>query len=241
MKGDFSSVKVNVEDGPVYRPTVVTLVREKSTHRWKLGGALLVLALCVAAAICFTWHTEKQDHTEETNEIQHTLRQLSGTEKAAIHLEGEYNPDGEYRTSVEWSDDVNPAFKQGGLQLENNEVVIPKSGLYFVYSQVSFRFSCLADGKSESELVHISHMVKRWARSTSPISSSDYKPLLHSVRTVCKLSSAGKSGEKWYSAMYMGAVFSLDEGDRLKTVTENRLLPELDNSTGKNVFGVFAL
>ncbi|XP_014034205.1 tumor necrosis factor a (TNF superfamily, member 2) [Salmo salar] len=244
MEGDCSRVMVDMESGPVYPATTVTLVREKSSHQWRLCGALLAIALFVSAALFITWHAKKQDQVEEVDELQHTLRQLSGNIKAAIHLEGEYNSSGKYKTTVEWTDSVGQVFSQGGLKLNNNEIVIPQTGLYFVYSQVSFHVSCKANPKhpNNQEMVHLSNTVKRWSPSYGSADSKEYLPLLNSVRTVCKKSSNSEASEgKWYNAVYMGAVFNLEKGDLLRTVTENRLLPHLESGAGKNFFGVFAL
>ncbi|XP_055733320.1 tumor necrosis factor-like [Salvelinus fontinalis] len=244
MEGDCSRVMVDVESGPVYPTTTVTLVRDKSTHRRRLCGALLALALCVSAALFITWPAKKQDHVEEVGELQHTLRQLSGNRKTAIHLEGEYNCSGKYKTTVEWTEDVGQGFSQGSLKLNNNEIVIPQQGLYFVYSQVSFHVSCKADPKhpNNQKMVHLSNMVKRWSPSYGNNDSKKYQTLLSSVRTVCKKSSNSEESEgMWYNAVYMGAVFSLEKGDMLRTDIETRLLPQLENGDGKNFFGVFAL
>ncbi|XP_020329850.1 tumor necrosis factor-like [Oncorhynchus kisutch] len=244
MAGDCSRVMLDVESGPVYPATTVTLVREKSTHRWRLCGALLAMALCVSAALFVTWHAKRQDQVEEVDELQHTLRQLSVNRKAAIHLEGEYNCSGKYKTTVEWTDNEGQGISQGGLNLNNNEIVIPQPGLYFVYSQVSFRVSCKADPKhpNNQEMVHLSNTVTRWSPSYGTEDNKEYLMLLNSVRTVCKKSSNSEASEgQWYNAVYVGAVFNLEKGDRLRTVTENRLLPHLESGAGKNFFGVFAL
>ncbi|XP_071225093.1 tumor necrosis factor-like [Salvelinus alpinus] len=244
MEGDCSRVMVDVESGPVYPATTVTLVRDKSTPRRRLCGALLAIALCVSAALFITWHAKKQDHVEEVDELQHTLRQLSENRKTAIHLEGEYNSSGEYKTAVEWRKDEDQGFSQGSLKLNNNEIVIPQTGLYFVYSQVSFHVSCKADPKhpNNQKMVHLSNTVKRWSPSYGTEDNKEEQTLLSSVRTVCKKSSNSEESEgKWYNAVYMGAVFSLEKGDMLQTEIETRLLPHLEKGAGKNFFGLFAL
>uniref|UniRef100_A0A4W5NKZ7 Lymphotoxin-alpha n=1 Tax=Hucho hucho TaxID=62062 RepID=A0A4W5NKZ7_9TELE len=244
MEGDCSRLMVDVESGPVYPAPTATLVREKSAHRWRLCGALLAMALCVSAALFVTWQAKKQD-SEEADELQHMLRQLSGNRKDAIHLEGEYNANGEYKSSVEWTDDEDQGFSQGGLKLNNNEIVIPLSGLYFIYSQASFHVSCKADPKhpNNQDMVHLSNTVTRWSPSYGSEDNKEYQTLLNSVRTVCKKSSNSEAASegKWYNAVYVGAVFSLEKGDRLQAVIEKRLLPHLETGAGKNFFGVFAL
>ncbi|CAB1320399.1 unnamed protein product [Coregonus sp. 'balchen'] len=205
MEGDCSRVLVDMESGPVYPSTTVTLVREKptQTHRWRLSGALLAMALC------------------------------------------EYNDSGKYKNTVEWTDKVGQGFSQGGLELDNNEIVIPQDGLYFVYNQASFHVSCKADPKhpNDQEMVHLSNTVKRWSLSYGSEDNKKYQTLLNSVRTVCKKSSNSEAASegKWYNAVYVGAVFRLERGDRLQTVIEKRLLPHLGSGDGKNFFGVFAL
>ncbi|XP_062342974.1 tumor necrosis factor a (TNF superfamily, member 2) [Osmerus eperlanus] len=229
MGSDYK-VMLDVEEG-LMAPAGVTVVRETSTHsgRWKMWGALLAMALCVSAALFFTWHHKKEVHIDD---LRLTLRQISGV-KNAIHLEGYY--DSSYsNTTVQWSDDVNQGFSQGNLKLVNNEIVIPSTGLYFVYSQVSFKVHCQA-----GNMVHLSHSINKLSDSYGNRDDDDEKRnllLLHSTRTVC----GGSQGNS-VTAVYMGAVFHMNDGDRLKTDTESRHLPHLQEKSGKNFFGVFAL
>lgn len=145
------------------------------------------------------------------------------------------------KTSVEWQKDVDQSHSQGGLELDKNEIVIPRDGLYFVYTQASFRVDCSsdADDTSSHPMVHLSHTVQRWSRSYAP----KYVTILHSIRTVCQKTTSGDSDEdgNWYSAVYMGAVFNLYAHDRLRTQTEEAMLEKLEDEPGKNFFGVFAL
>ncbi|XP_029299011.1 tumor necrosis factor a (TNF superfamily, member 2) [Cottoperca gobio] len=204
--------------------------------------ALLVFTLCLAAAaaaavLLFNMHAKGSGQDEANVELLHKLRHISNP-RAAIHLEGEYNPD--VKTSVEWKNQVDQSHSQGGLELYNNEIVIPQNGLYFVYSQVSFQIHCSsseADDLSQP-LVHLSHTVKRWSSSFG-----SYQTILHSVRTACQMRATSDRDDEgsWYSAVYMGAVFSLKGGDRLKTVMEEKMLPGLEDEPGKTFFGVFAL
>ncbi|KAM6899215.1 tumor necrosis factor a (TNF superfamily, member 2) [Xenentodon cancila] len=147
-------------------------------------------------------------------------------------------------TSVEWLSDVDESHFQGGLRLKNNEIVIPHTGLYFVYSQASFEVSCSGDDVTSTPLVHLSHTVKRWSSSfTNKDSEDSYQAILHSIRTACQRTTGGDSDadEYWYSAVYMGAVFNLKKGDRLKTLMEEEMLDLLDDDAGKTFFGAFAL
>lgn len=157
---------------------------------------------------------------------------------------GEYNPN--VTTSVKWMSDVDQFHSQGGLELKNNEIVIPRNGLYFVYSQASFRVSCSgsdADDITSKHMVHLSHTVKRWSSTFGDDDEESYQTILHSVRTACQKTAGGDSNSdgSWFSAVYMGAVFHLKTGDRLKTVMEKKMLEKLEDEPGKTFFGVFAL
>uniref|UniRef100_A0A8C9X0S4 Tumor necrosis factor n=1 Tax=Sander lucioperca TaxID=283035 RepID=A0A8C9X0S4_SANLU len=212
----------------------------------KLTTALLLFTLClaVAAAAVLVFNRHDPGHDEENFDLHHTLRQISNV-RAAIHLEGEYNP--KRKTSVEWKNGVDQSHFQGGLELNDNEIVIPRTGLYFVYSQASFRVNCIssdADDTTSKPMVHLSHTVKRWSSSYGGRDTTkSYQTILHSVRTACQMKASSDPDEEgsWFSAVYMGAVFNLMRGDRLKTVMEEKMLQGLEDDQGKTFFGVFAL
>ncbi|XP_037650689.1 tumor necrosis factor a (TNF superfamily, member 2) [Sebastes umbrosus] len=214
----------------------------------KMTTALLVFTLCLAsaaAAVLVLNRTNKGSGQDEVNsDLRHTLRQISGG-KAAIHLEGEHNP--ARKTSVEWRDEVDQSHSKGDLKLINNEIVIPRNGLYFVYSQASFRVNCSsgdAEDAASQPLVHVSHTVKRWSSSFAINDDIEsYKTILHSIRTACQMKASSDVDEAggWYSTVYMGAVFNLDGGDKLRTVMEEKMLLSLEDDEGKTFFGVFAL
>ncbi|XP_008279527.1 tumor necrosis factor-like [Stegastes partitus] len=214
----------------------------------KLTTALLAFTLCLAvtaAALLIVNKDAKGPGPHEENfDLRHTLRQISNV-RAAIHLEGEYNPN--MKTSVEWKKNVDQSHLQGGLELRNNEIVIPENGLYFVYSQASFRVSCSSNDPADPTsipMVHLSHTVKRWSRSYgNDDAKKHYQTILHSIRTACQKTASVDSEEdgSWYSAVYMGAVFNLKTGDLLKTVMEEEMLKQLEDEPGKTFFGVFAL
>ncbi|KAI3357996.1 hypothetical protein L3Q82_002959 [Scortum barcoo] len=128
----------------------------------------------------------------------------------------EYNPD--MRNSVEWKSHVDQSHSQGGLELNNNEIVIPQNGLYFIYSQASFRVSCSSsdtDDSTSKPMVHLSHTVQRWSSSYGTVDGKKvYQTILHSVRTACQKTDSSEPDQEgsWFSAVYMGAVFNLKTG-----------------------------
>uniref|UniRef100_A0A3Q2ZKJ6 Tumor necrosis factor n=1 Tax=Kryptolebias marmoratus TaxID=37003 RepID=A0A3Q2ZKJ6_KRYMA len=213
-------------------------------HSSRLTMALMAFTLClaVAASAALLVFNKCLDHLIPTN-LRHTLRQISNV-RAAIHLEGQYNAD--MNTSVKWTSNIDQSHSQGGLELDNNEIVIPRDGLYFVYSQASFRVRCSsnADDSSSNSMIHLSHTVKRWTSLFgSDKDDESYQTILHSVRTACQKTAGSDSGSKesWFSVVYMGAVFNLKSGDRLKTEMEEQMLKKVEDEPGKTYFGVFAL
>lgn len=130
------------------------------------------------------------------------------------------------KESMDWVTGVDQAFEQGGLKLENNKIHIPANGLYFVYSQVSYAIQCNTDDDN-----FLSHVILRY---TDAVGKD--MPLQSSAHSVCQ-SHEGESTT--YSTVYLGAVFQLNEGDRLSTVTTR--VADVEEDYAKTFFGVFAL
>ncbi|KAI1886102.1 hypothetical protein AGOR_G00210560 [Albula goreensis] len=209
---------------------VAKLEKASGTLAWRVCGAVTLFALCGAAALFFLLHVQTEEHGTDISEHQQHLKQISGNVRAAIHLQGEFDPQS-YNNTVLWRDGDGHSFFQGGLKLKKNEIIIPQSGLYFVYSQVSFRVRCGSrDGRNDLPL---SHMIMRWSDSFN-----NKVPLLSAVRSTCQNIDEAR-GKNWYNAVYLGAIFSLEAEDRLWTNT-NRL-KDIERDDGKTFFGVFAL
>lgn len=151
-------------------------------------------------------------------------------------LAGEFNTEFSTET-LKWSEENDQTFSEGGLVLRNNKIIIPKRGLYFVYSQVSFRVNCQVsreESEHEGETVFLHHSVNRESNLFD-----NERPLLKASRSSCKRVVSEDSGEGWYSTINLGAVFSLEEGDKLSTDTSP--LENVEGDSGKTFFGVFAL
>lgn len=146
--------------------------------------------------------------------------------------EGHYNPQVSNET-VEWYDNADQSFALG-LKLEGNEIKIPQNGLYFVYSQASYLLSCTGDDE-EGKVMHMSHTVLRYSASYG-----SYKPLLSAIRSACKEAN-NEDSLQWYGAIYLGAAFKLEAGDRLRTSMDTTLLPNVETDGGKTFFGAFSL
>ncbi|KAM3872906.1 tumor necrosis factor b (TNF superfamily, member 2) [Diretmus argenteus] len=235
--------------------TVVVLEKKSSlAWVWKVCGALLIVALCIVGALLFAWYWNGrpevtmqsgkkealiEKESAEATDLHHTLKRISSKAKAAIHLEGSYEDGKMFKDQVEWKSDQGQAFAQGGFRLKDNQIIIPRTGLYFVYSQASFRVSC-NDGDGEStgkRIAPLSHRIWRYSDSIGGKAS-----LMSAVRSACQRAAhedSYREGEGWYNAIYLGAVFQLNRGDTLWTETNQ--LAELESDGSKTFFGVFAL
>lgn len=136
-----------------------------------------------------------------------------------------------------WRDNLGQAFTYGKFKLRENRIVVPQNGLYFVYSQASFRVTCGDEAVKDEPFISPSHRVWRYSESIGSKVS-----LMNAMRSVCQSGvQEGEVGDGigWYNTIYLGAVFQLNKGDTLWT--ETNLLPELETDEGKTFFGVFAL
>lgn len=127
--------------------------------------------------------------------------------------------------------DQGQAFSQGDFQLVDNKIIIPKTGLYFVYSKAAFHVVCGNTDSARNSLMPLSHRIWRYSDSMGNDAS-----LMSGVRSVCQ-GMAEDQGR--YSTIYLGAVFKLNMGDKLWTETNQ--LSELEVQEGMTFFGVFAL
>ncbi|XP_061632569.1 tumor necrosis factor b (TNF superfamily, member 2) [Phyllopteryx taeniolatus] len=254
----YTSTPADVEaaEGLQNQKTVVVVEKRSYTAwMWKLSAGLLVAALCLGMVLLFAWYwhgrpestTPSAGPTQalvaETSDPHNTLKKISSKAKAAIHLEGIHDEGKSVNEKLQWRNGQGQAFAQGGLTLQNNQIVVPHTGLYFVYSQASFRVSCrdstTEEGlESEKHLAPLSHRVWRYSDSVGRKAS-----LMSAVRSACQASSSAedeqRSKQGWYNALYLGAVFQLNKDDQLWTETNQ--LSELETDGGKTFFGVFAL
>ncbi|CAO2609166.1 Tumor necrosis factor [Lemmus lemmus] len=131
---------------------------------------------------------------------------------------------------LEWLSQRANALLANGMDLKDNQLVIPADGLYLVYSQVLFK------GQDCSSYMLLTHTVSRIA-----VSYEDKVNLLSAIKSPCpKESPEGAELKPWYEPIYLGGVFQLEKGDRLSA--EVNLPKYLDFAeSGQVYFGVIAL
>ncbi|KAL7393748.1 hypothetical protein ABVT39_015505 [Epinephelus coioides] len=250
----YTTAPGDVEMGPEERTVVLVEKKSSAVQIWKVSVALLTVALCIGGVLLFAWYWSgkpdittqsgqrealiKSDTAEKTDP-HYNLSRISSKAKAAIHLEGNYEDCESSKHQLEWRNGQGQAFAQGGFKLVKNQIIIPQTGLYFVYSQASFRVSC-SDGDEKGagrRLMPLSHRIWRYSDSIGSKAS-----LMSAVRSACQSTAqedSDGSGKGWYNAIYLGAVFQLNKGDQLWTETNQ--LSELETDEGRTFFGVFAL
>ncbi|XP_062043386.1 lymphotoxin-alpha [Lepus europaeus] len=146
------------------------------------------------------------------------------TLKPAAHLVG----DPSTQDSLRWRANTDRAFLRHGFSLSNNSLLVPSSGLYFVYSQVVFS----GEGCSPKAVpmpLYLAHEVQLFSSQYS-----FHVPLLSAQKSVCP----GPQGP-WVRSVYQGAVFLLTQGDQLSTHTDG--IAHLLLSPSSVFFGAFAL
>uniref|UniRef100_A0A8C6VLQ6 Tumor necrosis factor n=1 Tax=Naja naja TaxID=35670 RepID=A0A8C6VLQ6_NAJNA len=116
---------------------------------------------------------------------------------------------------------------KGSLNKNENSLIVPSTGLYFVYSQLLFH----KDNCKKPLL--LTHNITSW--------SSDFGlevELLKSIKSVCEEVSSNK--KLWFESIYQGAVFQLNKGDRLMSKTNFPEYLDFTHST-QIYFGVIAM
>ncbi|XP_003422262.1 lymphotoxin-alpha [Loxodonta africana] len=149
---------------------------------------------------------------------------IPGTLKPAAHLVG----DPSAQTSLRWRANTDHAFLRHGFSLSNNSLLVPTSGLYFVYTQVVFSGEGCSP-KATTTPLYLAHEVQLFS-SQYP----SHVPLLSAQKSVCP----GPQGP-WVRSVYQGAVFLLTRGDQLSTHTVGS--SHLLLSPSSVFFGAFAL
>ncbi|XP_001368689.1 tumor necrosis factor [Monodelphis domestica] len=118
-----------------------------------------------------------------------------------------------------------------GMKLNDNQLVVPATGLYLVYSQLLFK----GEGCTNEPLL-LMHTVSRVARSYP-----NKVNLLAAIKSPCQRAAQGsRESNPWYEPTYLGGVFQLEKGDMLSSDTNYPKYLDLAES-GQVYFGAIAL
>ncbi|XP_051893399.1 tumor necrosis factor-like [Pristis pectinata] len=210
--GDAACVRVLVPEERIVRSGCG---RERVRER---GVALGALAVIGAVGIYLLLQHLPQSGTQNSPV---TSESHTAVDKPRAHLTAKETSGELY--DLQWEDKNGLAFTMGEMNYQNRSLIIPKPGDYFVYSQVSFR------GIRSNECEHVTHTVIKWA-----LSYPEHIHLLSSTKSICSQKSP------WFVAIYLGAVFQLEKGDRLVVRVSNVTQVDFTHEH-KTFFGTFLL
>ncbi|KAM9069400.1 tumor necrosis factor ligand superfamily member 15 [Sarcophilus harrisii] len=136
--------------------------------------------------------------------------------------------------ALQWEHKLGSAFIKNQMNYTNKFLVIPESGDYFVYSQVTFRGSMPECGKinqknRSNKPDYITQVITRVTdRYPEPTQ------LLTGTKSICEI------GSNWFTPIYLGAVFPMQEGDKLMVNVSDISLVDYTKED-KTFFGAFLL
>ncbi|XP_063289333.1 tumor necrosis factor-like [Pelobates fuscus] len=228
----MNNVESQMENGLL----VVREIKPKQRFCHWLGICSFVLLL-VATVILALLHFEilprpaKKDEIEMPEFVgiktfldsvpQEARAQTRVANKLAAHLTGVRS-----KNEISWKGESQNSFLENEMKLKNNALVIPKDGLYFVYTQVIFTgLSCV-----DTNAIQLTHKVNKYSDS-----EGDSSPILTSTKTACEV----QSKSAWFHPIYQGGIFQLDKGDVLSTSTTD--IKYVDTNNGKTYFGILAI
>ncbi|CAM4568118.1 tumor necrosis factor ligand superfamily member 15 [Lepidochelys kempii] len=129
---------------------------------------------------------------------------VSSAEKPRAHLTVKKQdlspPMGNQFPVLQWEHERGLAFTKNNMNYTNKSLVIPKTGDYYIYSQVTFRGSTPNHSKPGSITQIITKVTDSYPEPTQ---------LLTATKTLCEM------GNNWFQPIYLGAVLFMEEGDRL--------------------------
>uniref|UniRef100_A0A8I3WKH2 Tumor necrosis factor ligand superfamily member 15 n=1 Tax=Callithrix jacchus TaxID=9483 RepID=A0A8I3WKH2_CALJA len=136
--------------------------------------------------------------------------------------------------ALHWEHELGLAFTKNRMSYTNRFLLIPESGDYFIYSQVTFR------GMTSqcSEIRQAGQLNKPDSITVVITKVTDTYPeptqLLMGAKSVCEV------GSNWFQPIYLGAMFSLQEGDKLMVNVSDISLVDYTKED-KTFFGAFLL
>ncbi|NXT50448.1 TNF15 factor, partial [Pluvianellus socialis] len=157
------------------------------------------------------------------------LPTLRGGERRVPHLQVKKqdltNTVGNHLPILQWEDKRGLAFTKNNLSYSSNALVIPVSGDYYVYAQVTFRGPIEWSSKTNSVTEIITKVTDSYPEPTQ---------LLTGTKTL------SEKGNSWFQPIYLGAVVSLEVGDKLMVNVSDIKLVDYTKEH-KTFFGAFLL
>ncbi|XP_074167573.1 tumor necrosis factor [Sminthopsis crassicaudata] len=192
-----------------------------------LAGATILFCL-LHFGVIGPQKEEEQDAFRDMNPLTQRVRSCqSESGKPVAHVIANSRAEGQ----LQWLNRSANALLNNGMELRDNQLVIPASGLYLVYSQLLFKGENCA-----SEPLYLTHTISRFA-----LSYQNKVNLLAAIKSPCqKATREAREANPWYEPTYLGGVFQLEEGDKLSSNTNYPKHLDLAEP-GQVYFGIIAL
>lgn len=144
---------------------------------------------------------------------------------SAVKKQDPSSATGRHLPILQWEDKRGLAFTKNNLSYSSKALVIPVSGDYYVYAQVTFRGPSDTSSKTNSVTAVITKVTDSYPEPTQ---------LLTSSKTL------GEERNNWFQPIYLGAVVSLEIGDKLMVNVSDIKLVDYTKEH-KTFFGAFLL
>ncbi|NXT26887.1 TNF15 factor, partial [Syrrhaptes paradoxus] len=195
-----------------------------------LPTAYLLVGNLRAPSSCTGQVTEERgSHFLKQRAVTSVTDTLSSAEKPRAHLtvkkQDFTNTVGNHLPILQWEDKRGLAFTKNNLSYSSNALVIPVSGDYYVYAQVTFRGPIEGHSKTSSVTEIITKVTDSYPEPTK---------LLTGTKTL------SEEGNSWFQPIYLGAVVSLEAGDKLMVNVSDIKLVDYTKEH-KTFFGAFLL
>ncbi|NXG72949.1 TNF15 factor, partial [Baryphthengus martii] len=195
-----------------------------------LPTAYLLVGNFRAPSSCVSQVTEETgSHFLKQRAVNSVTDTLSRAEKPRAHLtvkkQDFTKTVGNHLPILQWEDKRGLAFTKNNLSYSSNALVIPVSGDYYVYAQVTFRGLIDSNSKTNSVTEIITKVTDSYPEPTQ---------LLTGTKTL------SENGNNWFQPIYLGAVVSLEVGDKLMVNVSDIKLVDYTKEH-KTFFGAFLL
>ncbi|NWS01721.1 tumor necrosis factor ligand superfamily member 15 isoform X2 [Motacilla alba alba] len=195
-----------------------------------LPTAYLLVGNLRAPSSCGSQVTEERGpHFLKQRAVAAVTDTLSSAEKPRAHLtvkrQDLASAVGSHMPILQWEDKRGLAFTKNNLSYSSNALVIPVSGDYYVYAQVTFRGPVESSHKTSSVTEIITKVTDSYPEPTQ---------LLMGTKTL------SENGNGWFQPIYLGAVVSLEVGDKLMVNVSDIKLVDYTKEH-KTFFGAFLL
>ncbi|RLW00579.1 hypothetical protein DV515_00008898 [Chloebia gouldiae] len=185
--------------------------------------AVLLLMLPIAYLLVGNLRAPSSCGSQVTEERgAHFLKQRA---VAAVKKQDLASAVGSHLPILQWEDKRGLAFTKNNLSYSSNALVIPVSGDYYVYAQVTFRGPVESSHKASSVTEIITKVTDSYPEPTQ---------LLTGTKTL------SENGNGWFQPIYLGAVVSLEVGDKLMVNVSDIKLVDYTKEH-KTFFGAFLL